>query len=130
FATVSAVRAKPAFSSILPGSARTSPGIMQPPCRSLARRHSNSVPARWHAITQETAQAGRATQNGPASDQQTIMPGNVPHAAHMEAVCPTFTTQHCTKNHHSQPERMLPMQIHNIYVDDAGETHWRDIEVE
>ena len=22
------------------------------------------------------------------------------------------------------------MRIHNIYVDDAGETHWRDIEVE
>jgi quercetin dioxygenase-like cupin family protein len=22
------------------------------------------------------------------------------------------------------------MHIHNIYVDDAGETHWRDIEVE
>ena len=21
------------------------------------------------------------------------------------------------------------MRIHNIYVDDAGETHWRDIEV-
>jgi hypothetical protein len=22
------------------------------------------------------------------------------------------------------------MRIHNIYVDDAGETHWRDVEVE
>ena len=22
------------------------------------------------------------------------------------------------------------MRIHNIYVDDAGETHWRDIEVQ